>query len=383
MRARALAASWPGDAGTTGLRLFAAQVRESARDNAVAYVLVAGLFAVTLLASIARGDDFLPLVAVYASRVGHAALIVIPVVVAFLMIRSNVRGRASSLGALREHTRDCVESGLAAKVLLASAALIAFMAAFLFNKMLIPEVVPFKWDATFAELDLMLFGGVHPWELLHPVLGFPPVTLFIDMMYSVWVVLMVMFWVGAAIPRASSALGRQYILATALTWTVVGLVMATLLSSAGPCYYALVAPNAPDPFAGLNAYLDTVSQTYPLSSSWMKDYLWQIHTGQIDEAGGISAMPSMHNAQAVLFAAFAYRLNRAFGHLMAVYAAVIFVGSIHLGWHYAVDGIVGAAGALAIWQAAGIIVGLPRQETGTNGEKGRSDRECRDTHPQA
>ena len=358
-----MATSWPGDAGTSGLRLFAAQMLESARDNAVAYVLVAGLFAVTLLASIARGDEFLPLLAVYVARVGHAALIVVPTVVVFLMVRSELRGHASSLGCLREHARDCIESGLAAKVLLASAALIAFMAAFLFNKMLIPEVVPFKWDTTFAELDRMLFGGVHPWELLHPVLGFAPVTIVIDMMYALWVVLMVMFWVGAVIPRVPPAVGSRYVLASALTWIVVGLVMATLLSSAGPCYYALVALGAPDPFAGLNAYLDTVSQTYPLSSSWMKDYLWQIHAGHIDEAGGISAMPSMHNAQAVLFAAFAYRLSRAFGHLMAVYAAVIFVGSIHLGWHYAVDGIVGAAGALAIWRVAGIMTGLPRQET--------------------
>ena len=66
-------------------------------------------------------------------------------------------------------------------------------------------------------------------------------------------------------------------------------------------------------------------------------------------------MPSMHNAQAALFAVFAYSLNRRFGHAMLAYAALVFVGSIHLAWHYAVDGIAGIAGALAIWWVCGLV----------------------------
>ena len=58
--------------------------------------------------------------------------------------------------------------------------------------------------------------------------------------------------------------------------------------------------------------------------------------------------------EAALFAAFAYSLNRWFGHTMAAYAALIFIGSIHLGWHYAVDGVIGIAGALAIWWICGL-----------------------------
>ena len=131
--------------------------------------------------------------------------------------------------------------------------------------------------------------------------------------------------------------------------------MATLLSSAGPCYFAEFVPGAVNPYAALEAYLADVATIHPLSSTLAKELLWQTYTGHSSLPGGISAMPSMHNAQAALFAAFAYSLNRRFGHAMVAYAALIFVGSIHLGWHYAVDGVIGIAGALVIWRACGLV----------------------------
>ena len=71
--------------------------------------------------------------------------------------------------------------------------------------------------------------------------------------------------------------------------------------------------------------------------------------------GGISAMPSVHNGLAALFAFAAFRINRKAGWAMAAYAALIWIGSIHLGWHYAIDGIVSIALAWGIWRGAGRI----------------------------
>lgn len=65
--------------------------------------------------------------------------------------------------------------------------------------------------------------------------------------------------------------------------------------------------------------------------------------------GGISAMPSLHVATAVLFALTAWRIHWVLGVLFWFYALVIQMGSVHLGWHYAVDGYVGATVALVIW----------------------------------
>jgi membrane-associated phospholipid phosphatase len=127
-----------------------------------------------------------------------------------------------------------------------------------------------------------------------------------------------------------------------------------VLSSAGPCFLPVLFPDEAPRFAELNAYLQSVGQIYPLSSGIAKDYLWWIYTSGINEPGGISAMPSMHNAQAALFVVAGYRLNRRLGHLLLAYAIVIFVGSVHLAWHYAVDGIAGAILALVIWWVAGL-----------------------------
>ena len=71
--------------------------------------------------------------------------------------------------------------------------------------------------------------------------------------------------------------------------------------------------------------------------------------------GGISAMPSLHNALAVLFALAAFRIKRWLGWVGAGYALLIWAGSIDLGWHYAIDGIVAALLTGLCWLLAGRI----------------------------
>ena len=76
---------------------------------------------------------------------------------------------------------------------------------------------------------------------------------------------------------------------------------------------------------------------------------------------GISAMPSMHVASSVLFFLLARRVGRAAGWAFGIFALLIFVGSVHLAWHYALDGYVGAAGALLLWRAVGWALSRPRR----------------------
>ena len=62
-------------------------------------------------------------------------------------------------------------------------------------------------------------------------------------------------------------------------------------------------------------------------------------------------MPSMHNGSALLFALAGYQVSRFAGHLLTAHAILIFIGSIHLGWHYAVDSYLAWAFTLVIWFA--------------------------------
>src|SRR4028118_2299777 len=82
--------------------------------------------------------------------------------------------------------------------------------------------------------------------------------------------------------------------------------------------------------------------------------LIQLHgSDQLAIGGGISAMPSVHNVLAALFALAAFQLNRTAGIAVSIYAAVIWVGSIHLGWHYALDGLVAFGLTYGIWIVCG------------------------------
>jgi hypothetical protein len=62
------------------------------------------------------------------------------------------------------------------------------------------------------------------------------------------------------------------------------------------------------------------------------------------------------NATAVLFALVGWRTSRTLGIVLTAYAAAILIGSVHLGWHYAIDGYFGAALVITLWWAAGRFV---------------------------
>ena len=77
-------------------------------------------------------------------------------------------------------------------------------------------------------------------------------------------------------------------------------------------------------------------------------------------------MPSVHNGLAALFALAGFRIHRKLGWAMTVYAGVIWLGSIHLGWHYAIDGLFAFALAWGIWKVAGrVALRLDRPVTET------------------
>ncbi|RIY02511.1 hypothetical protein D3218_03835 [Aureimonas flava] len=211
----------------------------------------------------------------------------------------------------------------------------------------------FLWDATFQRLDLALHGGTAPWELLQPILGYPFVTFVLNLNYSLWFTLMWgMFFFHHSQPGGTA--GRTRFLASfVLLWTVGGTLLATVFSSVGPCYYGHVVDGA-DPYLPLMEYLRQADAQFPLMALDLQEMLWAVHRAGI-EGYGISAMPSLHNAMALLMLLAAWKLHRWVRAAFALHLVMVFLGSIHLGWHYAVDAYLSFALTLAIWFGLGPI----------------------------
>ena len=230
---------------------------------------------------------------------------------------------------------------------------VVFMNVFAHLKGSIPIVNPFSWDSTFMEWDRWLHFGNHPYEILQPILGYAPVTYAITVFYHLWFMLMWIMVAGMAFGSVSPVLRMRFFLTFMLTWGIGGNVLAMVFSSAGPCYYGLIGL-APDPFVPLMSYLNGVHEVMPLWALDTQLMLWQGYQGEGLRLG-ISAMPSMHNGAALLFALAGWQINRKLGMALFVFTALIFIGSIHLGWHYALDGYAGFAVALFMWWGSGLI----------------------------
>jgi membrane-associated phospholipid phosphatase len=193
------------------------------------------------------------------------------------------------------------------------------------------------------------------WELLQPVVGHPIITVLLDAFYHKGWTLMSIGVLALVIVSPTSPLRRRYITASALLLFLVGTLSALALSSAGPPYYDQVV-HGPDPYAPLFAYLSSVGKHATLISSEGRDVLWTAYRHRVDAFGfGISAMPSMHVATAALATCLAFAIGPWLGLTALLCTIVVAVASVSLGWHYALDGYVGAILAIAVWWIAGRI----------------------------
>lgn len=228
------------------------------------------------------------------------------------------------------------------------------MAAFGTLKQILPLINDFSWDDTFAAMDRTLFLGVQPWELTHTIFGSAFATVVLDRIYTGWVPMLFVAVLGFSL-SASRQLRARFFLSFALAWILIGVVGAYVFASAGPCYAALVGASSAPEFAPLFERLNEIhTGPYFIQAYDWQQRLWEAHSNRYyGFAMGISAMPSMHNAITFLYVLAAANAARPLRIGTRVFAVVILIGSVHLGWHYAVDGIAAWAMMWAIWWGVG------------------------------
>lgn len=283
-------------------------------------------------------------------------LLLIPALLPMIFFKVAVFEKASSpLRALAAGVGNFViADGRIIRGLAMLLAIYLFMAGFATFKALIPAVQPFAWDALFDQWDRVLHFGYRPWELLQPILGYPPVSALININYNFWFISLTMFWLHFAFEEKPGVLRSQAILSFLLTWTVGGVCLAMVFSSAGPCYFGRLGLGY-DPYAGLMTYLHTTSQAWPIWSMELQETLWENYTSSVggDMTKGISAMPSMHNGQSLLLVLATWNKHKLVRNLAVGHGLLVFLGSVLLGWHYAVDAYLAVIIAAVAWAAAG------------------------------
>lgn len=204
---------------------------------------------------------------------------------------------------------------------------------FMWIKPEVTAISPFWADELFADMDKAIFGR-DPWLFFQGI----------DLTFHAWAYSF--FWMVAIIAtllwlfvQPSSKARSVALLNYFALWSIFGPIGQYFGSAAGPIFYQKVGLG--DRFAELSANIPPVTNA-------VSGYLWDLHINKVSAVGaGISAMPSLHIAT-VAWIYLVFRTHRSkIAPLAALFALYIFALSVALGWHYAVDGVVGALGAIA------------------------------------
>lgn len=207
----------------------------------------------------------------------------------------------------------------------------------------------FTTDPLLTNLDNLIFQG-NPGAILHSFIGSLNTTLFFDNLYWIWFIPMI-FGVFVVSLNSSPTLRIRYMNCYVFSWVFIGSILAYLFPSAGPCFYIeFIDPNYTQHAQFINKIYDYHQEEKIHALILQKHLLNAFYEKNIILGAGISAMPSVHVALAMVFSLASFTLNKWLGYLMTIYALLIWIGSIYLGWHYFLDGLVSIILIILFWK---------------------------------
>ena len=224
-----------------------------------------------------------------------------------------------------------------------------FHGSFTAAKTLMEDLAPFAWDSPLARLDAAMHGG-DAWRLVPHYRWLTRVLQWIY--FPLWLIMLAGVSFGVSL-FADDRLRRRYLSTFFFVWIVLGNVVALVFLSGGPIYTEALTGS--DRFRPLMEYLQ-FSRGLAYSNVDVSDRLWAIHLiGNSEQGSGISAFPSLHLAMATLWALALPQMLPWLKWPMVLFVAVIEIGSVHLGWHYAIDGYFSIIVTLAVWKMTGLM----------------------------
>jgi hypothetical protein len=199
------------------------------------------------------------------------------------------------------------------------------------------QLVDFTADPLLADLDHFLLGA-DAWRLLE-WFDHPGMPLLYHWGWFVWLAIVIYYLLKQSASDEKDRLLISYV----AMWSIFGPLVHLALPAAGPVFYEDL---------GLGNRFAELQQA-PESQA-VKAYLWNGYVSKtFNPAGGISAMPSLHLAT-MFWTIIVLRNARWWLAFAVAYTVYIFLGSIAIGWHYAVDGIAGGIGAVLCYALAGV-----------------------------
>ena len=331
----------------------------TAKNYLILYVLGAFTFLLSYPVSNFTGNQpDLGVVASFAYFCGIALILILGFILTWKLVRmALIEKPASVSGALfqwlkRLFNREAIFNSVHMLI-----AISLLMTGFGVLKGAIAIISPFEWDVALKNLDIALHFGWLPHEWFGSFMFHPNVLGAFNLIYNAWFVVMISSILVAGLSGRGAHM--QYLVSFALTWLFGGFFLAVIFSSAGPAFYELAGYGTE--YVPLMNTLYEAAETVPLWALSTQELLWEGYSGARDGSAGISAFPSMHVATAALIAIYASRVNWIAAVAAWIFFAAIMVGSVLLGWHYAVDGYGGFILAIVFWKMAGVLINARRE----------------------